>query len=103
MNIIEAFIIAVVEGITEFLPISSTGHMIITENMLGMGLTDADRNFVKLFTVSIQLGYPVSHFHSTTNEWPTLHPLRLPALTMRQTPPYRERLLPAGACKGHFC
>ncbi len=56
MNIIEAFIIAVVEGITEFLPISSTGHMIITENMLGMGLTDADRNFVKLFTVSIQLG-----------------------------------------------
>ncbi len=56
MNIIEAFIIAVVEGITEFLPISSTGHMIITEHMLGMGLTDADRNFVKLFTVSIQLG-----------------------------------------------
>ncbi len=56
MNIIEAIIIAIVEGLTEFLPISSTGHMIITEHMLGMGLTDADRNFVKLFTVSIQLG-----------------------------------------------
>jgi len=56
MNIIEAIIIAVVEGLTEFLPISSTGHMIITEHMLGLGLTDADKNFVKLFTVSIQLG-----------------------------------------------
>jgi hypothetical protein len=56
MNIIEAIIIAVVEGITEFLPISSTGHMIITEHMLGLGLTEADKNFVKLFTVSIQLG-----------------------------------------------
>ena len=56
MNIIEAIIIAVVEGITEFLPISSTGHMIITENMLGLGLTEAEKNFAKLFTVSIQLG-----------------------------------------------
>ena len=56
MNIIEAIIIAIVEGLTEFLPISSTGHMIITEHMLGMGLNEADRNFVKLFTVSIQLG-----------------------------------------------
>jgi undecaprenyl-diphosphatase len=56
MNIIEAVIVAVVEGLTEFLPISSTGHMIITENMLGLGLTEADKNFAKLFTVSIQLG-----------------------------------------------
>lgn len=56
MNIIEAIIIAVVEGLTEFLPISSTGHMIIAEHMLGLGVTDADKNFVELFTVSIQLG-----------------------------------------------
>ena len=56
MTIIEAIIIAIVEGLTEFLPISSTGHMIITEHMLGLGLTEADKNFVKLFTVSIQLG-----------------------------------------------
>jgi undecaprenyl-diphosphatase len=56
MNIIEAIIIAVVEGLTEFLPISSTGHMIITEHLLGLGLTEADKSFVKLFTVSIQLG-----------------------------------------------
>jgi undecaprenyl-diphosphatase len=56
MTIAEAIIIAIVEGLTEFLPISSTGHMIITEHMLGMGLTDTDKNFVELFTVSIQLG-----------------------------------------------
>lgn len=56
MNIIEAIIIAIVEGVTEFLPISSTGHMIIAEHMLGLGITEADKNFVELFTVSIQLG-----------------------------------------------
>jgi undecaprenyl-diphosphatase len=56
MNIFEAIIIAIVEGLTEFLPISSTGHMIITEHLLGLGLTDADKSFVELFTVSIQLG-----------------------------------------------
>jgi undecaprenyl-diphosphatase len=56
MTIIEAIIIAIVEGVTEFLPISSTGHMIITEHLLGLGVTEADENYVKLFTVSIQLG-----------------------------------------------
>lgn len=56
MNIVEAVIIAVVEGITEFLPISSTGHMIITEHVLGLGVTENERNFVNLFTVAIQLG-----------------------------------------------
>ena len=40
MNIIEAIIIAIVEGLTEFLPVSSTGHMIITQNMLGIQSTD---------------------------------------------------------------
>lgn len=52
MSILEAVIIAIVEGITEFLPISSTGHMIITEKLLGIPSTD----FTKLFTVGIQLG-----------------------------------------------
>lgn len=51
MTIIEAIIIAIVEGLTEFLPISSTGHMIITEAFLGV-----HGDFVKLFTVAIQLG-----------------------------------------------
>jgi undecaprenyl-diphosphatase len=56
MNIIEAIIIAFVEGLTEFLPVSSTGHMIITEHLLGLGGTEDEKSFIKLFTVSIQLG-----------------------------------------------
>src|SRR5688572_30569876 len=52
MTTFEAIIIAIVEGITEFLPISSTGHMIIAEKILGV---PADE-FTKLFTVSIQFG-----------------------------------------------
>jgi undecaprenyl-diphosphatase len=52
MDYIQAIIIAIVEGITEFLPISSTGHMIITQKLLGIESTE----FVKLFTVNIQLG-----------------------------------------------
>ncbi len=52
MNIFEAVIIAIVEGLTEFLPVSSTGHMIIAEKILGV----ADNDFTKLFTVGIQLG-----------------------------------------------
>lgn len=51
MSLLEAIIIAIVEGLTEFLPISSTGHMIITEAFLGV-----HGDFVKLFTVAIQLG-----------------------------------------------
>ncbi len=52
MTLIQAIIIAIVEGITEFLPISSTGHMIITQSLLGIPSTD----FVKAFTVNIQFG-----------------------------------------------
>ena len=52
MTIFEAVVIAVVEGITEFLPISSTGHMIITEALLGMNIDE----FTKAFTVNIQFG-----------------------------------------------
>jgi undecaprenyl-diphosphatase len=52
MTYFEAFIIAVIEGLTEFLPISSTGHMMIGSALLGIESTP----FVKLFTVAIQLG-----------------------------------------------
>ncbi|MDO4727301.1 MAG: undecaprenyl-diphosphate phosphatase [Porphyromonadaceae bacterium] len=48
----EAIIIAIVEGLTEFLPISSTGHMIITEHLLGVQTNE----FVKAFMVIIQFG-----------------------------------------------
>ncbi len=53
MTIVESIIIAVVEGITEFIPISSTAHMRITENLLGISNTD---KFTEVFTVAIQLG-----------------------------------------------
>jgi undecaprenyl-diphosphatase len=52
MNYIQAIIIAIVEGLTEFLPVSSTGHMIITSSIMGI----AGDPFTKLFTVVIQLG-----------------------------------------------
>lgn len=52
LTIWEAIVIAIVEGLTEFLPVSSTGHMIITQNMLGVESTE----FVKAFTVIIQFG-----------------------------------------------
>lgn len=49
---LQSIIIAIVEGLTEFLPVSSTGHMIIAEKLLGVESTD----FVKAFTVIIQFG-----------------------------------------------
>jgi undecaprenyl-diphosphatase len=52
MDIIQSIIIAIIEGLTEFLPISSTGHMIIAEKLLGV----EESEFTKLFTVAIQLG-----------------------------------------------
>lgn len=52
MSYFQAFLIAIIEGLTEFLPISSTGHMMITTALLGMEVTP----FVKLFTIAIQLG-----------------------------------------------
>jgi len=52
MTAVESIIIAVVEGLTEFLPVSSTGHMIITSRILGIETDE----FTKLFEVAIQLG-----------------------------------------------
>lgn len=53
MDWLQTIIIAIVEGLTEFLPVSSTGHMIITESLLNV---DTDDRFVNAFTVIIQFG-----------------------------------------------
>ncbi len=52
MNTFEAVILAIVEGLTEFLPISSTGHMIIASAVMGINQSE----FTKIFTVNIQFG-----------------------------------------------
>lgn len=52
MDYLQTIIIAIVEGLTEFLPVSSTGHMIIAQGLLGVESTP----FVKAFTVIIQFG-----------------------------------------------
>ena len=52
MTVTEAIIIAAVEGLTEFLPVSSTGHMILASSLLRIE-NDA---FLKTFEISIQLG-----------------------------------------------
>ena len=53
MNTFQSIVIGIVEGLTEFLPISSTAHMRITENLLGISNTD---KYTQAFTVAIQLG-----------------------------------------------
>lgn len=53
MSVIEAIIIAIIEGLTEYLPISSTAHMGFTASLLGM---NSDDEFLKMFQVSIQFG-----------------------------------------------
>ena len=52
MNIIQVIVLAIIEGLTEFLPVSSTGHMVITSSLMGISKDE----FVKLFEIVIQLG-----------------------------------------------
>src|SRR5258708_19965002 len=52
MNIIHVIILAIIEGLTEFLPVSSTGHMVVASSIMGISKDE----FVKLFEIVIQLG-----------------------------------------------
>ena len=52
MTLLEVIVLAIIEGLTEFLPVSSTGHMIIGSSAMGI----ASEPFVKMFTVAIQFG-----------------------------------------------
>ncbi len=85
MTIFQAIVIAIVEGITEFLPISSTGHMIITQKILGMENTE----FLKAFTVNIQFGAILSvivlywkRFFQTVNFYFKLFIAFIPAMIL---------------------
>src|SRR5687767_9923728 len=53
MSFWEALLLGIIEGITEFLPISSTGHLTITESLLGYSISDPD---ITAFTAIIQIG-----------------------------------------------
>ncbi|MEH3055435.1 MAG: undecaprenyl-diphosphate phosphatase [Patulibacter minatonensis] len=53
MNIVQSIVLGVVEGLTEFLPVSSTGHLTITEELLGLSVDDAS---VTAFTAVVQFG-----------------------------------------------
>ena len=52
MNIVHVIVLAIIEGLTEFLPVSSTGHMVVASSLMGIGKDE----FVKLFEIVIQLG-----------------------------------------------
>jgi undecaprenyl-diphosphatase len=52
MNIIQVIVLAIIEGLTEFLPVSSTGHLVVTSSLMGI----SHDGFVKLFEIVIQLG-----------------------------------------------
>ena len=58
MTILQAIILAIIEGLTEFLPISSTGHLVLASSFMGIAHDD----FTKLFTIAIQLGTILSVF-----------------------------------------
>lgn len=53
----EAVVLGIVEGVTEYLPVSSTGHLLITERLMGIGTSgDADKNAADSYTIAIQIG-----------------------------------------------
>ncbi|MEI6650049.1 MAG: undecaprenyl-diphosphate phosphatase [Candidatus Moraniibacteriota bacterium] len=72
MSIFHAIILGIVEGLTEFLPVSSTGHLILVSDVLGITQTD----FVKSFEIVIQLGailaVVVLYFRRFLTDWETL-------------------------------
>jgi undecaprenyl-diphosphatase len=82
MSILQAVIVAIVEGLTEFLPVSSTGHMILAQHLLGVESSP----LVKAFTVNIQLGAIIAvlvlyrkRFFQSLNFYVTLFVAFLPA------------------------
>ena len=65
MNILQALLLGIIEGVTEFLPISSTFHLLITTKLLGLPQTE----FTKFFDVFIQAGAILAVFVIFAKEW----------------------------------
>lgn len=85
MTISQAIILGIVEGVTEFLPISSTGHLILTSKLLGI----ADSDFLKSFEIAIQFGAILSvvvlyfkKIFSGTDLWKKVFTAFLPTAVM---------------------
>lgn len=56
MNAWKAMVLGVVEGVTEYLPISSTGHLVVTQRLLGIGDTSATKDAADSYAIAIQFG-----------------------------------------------
>lgn len=56
MNLVQAIVLGVIEGITEFLPVSSTGHLVVAQKLMGIGVTPEDAMAADAFAVCIQIG-----------------------------------------------
>jgi undecaprenyl-diphosphatase len=56
LNALKAVILGIVEGVTEYLPISSTGHLLVTQDLLGVGDTDATKDAADTYAITIQAG-----------------------------------------------
>jgi len=56
MNAWKAVVLGVVEGVTEYLPVSSTGHLLVTQRILGIGDTDATKDAADSYAIAIQFG-----------------------------------------------
>lgn len=56
LTVPKAIVLGIVEGLTEYLPVSSTGHLTVTERLLDIGQTDATRSVTNSYTVIIQIG-----------------------------------------------
>lgn len=56
LSVVDAVILGLVEGITEFLPISSTGHLLVVQRLLGIGTTEATKDAADSYAIAIQAG-----------------------------------------------
>ena len=56
LSVVEAIILGLVEGITEYLPVSSTGHLLVTNRLLGLDEPQATKDAIETYAICIQIG-----------------------------------------------